>query len=107
MAAMRELQQLANEITIAATAEKITFTDTRGERTYAIDGKNTKMMVGAAEVTTKSKWDKGALKQEFSTASTKLAQTWEVNGDGRLVLTAKIESLRLRTPDQRAVFDKK
>jgi hypothetical protein len=107
MTAMRQLQQLSDEITIAAAAEKVTFTDTRGERAYTVDGKTAKIMVGAAEVSTKSKWDKGALKQEFSTASTKLLQTWEVNAEGRLVLTAKIESLRLRTPDQKAVFDKK
>jgi len=113
MAAMRQLLQLADEVTIAATADKVTFVDARGERAYAIDGKNAKIMVGAAEVSTKSKWDKAALKQEFSTistnaaASSKLSQTWEVNADGRLVLTAKIESMRLRTPDQKAVFDKK
>jgi hypothetical protein len=107
MQAMRQLQQLADEITIAATADAVTFTDARGERAYAIDGKNAKVMVSGAEVTTKSKWDKNALKQEFSTASTRLLQTWEVNADGRLVLTARVESLRLRTPDQKAVFDKK
>jgi hypothetical protein len=111
MAAIRQLSQIADEITIIAAADKITFTDTRGERTYAVDGKNAKVMVGAAEVTTKSKWDKAALKQEFSAgssqAASKLLQTWEVNADGRLVLTARIESLRLRTPEQKAVFDKK
>lgn len=105
--AMRDLMQIANEITIAAAADKVTFTDARGERAYVVDGKNAKVMVGATEVTTKSKWDKAALKQEFSTTWTKLSQTWEVNSDGRLVLTAKIESARLRTPDQKAVFDKK
>jgi hypothetical protein len=107
MVAMRQLQQLADEITIAATADKVSFTDVRGERTYTIDGKNARMAVGETNVTTKSKWDKNALKQEFSTASTKLSQTWEVNAEGRLVLTAKVESLRLRTPEQKAVFDKK
>lgn len=113
MAAIRQLSQLSNEIAITAAADKITFVDGRGERSYAADGKNAKIMVGDAEVNTKTKWDKAALKQEFETQSTdpsasaKLTQTWEVNGDGRLVLTAKIESRRLRTPEQKAVFDKK
>jgi uncharacterized lipoprotein NlpE involved in copper resistance len=107
IAAMRQLQQIADEITIAATADKVVFTDARGERSYATDGKNAKMMVGAAEVSTKSKWDKGTLKQEFSTSSTKLSQTWEVDGEGRLVMTAKVESMRLQSVAQKAVFDKK
>jgi hypothetical protein len=106
-AAMRQLQQLADEIKIDATADRVTFTDVRGERSYTIDGKNAKVMVAGAEVSTKSKWDKSVLKQEFSTASAKLTQTWDVDADGRLVLIAKLESLRLRTPDQKAVFDKK
>ncbi len=37
----------------------------------------------------------------------KLTQTWDVDADGRLVLVAKLESLRMRTPDQKAVFDRK
>ena len=107
MAAMRELQQLADEITINATADRVTFTDVRGERSYSTDNKSAKITVAGADVSTKTKWDKTTLKQEFSTASSKLTQTWEVDGDGRLVLIAKVESLRLRTPDQRAVFDRK
>lgn len=107
MAAMRELQQIAEEIKIDATAERVTFTDVRGERTYTTDGKNAKITVAGADVTAKSRWDKTVLKQEFSTASTKLTQTWDVDADGRLVLIAKVESLRLRTPDQKAVFDRK
>jgi hypothetical protein len=107
MAAMRELQQLADEITINATADRVTFTDARGERSYGTDGKSAKLTVAGTDVSTKTKWDKTALKQEFSTASSKLTQTWDVDADGRLVLIAKVESLRLRTPDQKAVFDKK
>ncbi len=42
---------------------------------------------------TKSRWDKAILRQEFSTPSSKLIQTWEVDENGRLVLTAKVESL--------------
>jgi hypothetical protein len=107
MAAMRELQQLAEVITIKATPDQVVFEDPRGQRSYGLDGKTVKIMVGTAEVSTKSKWDKAALKQEFSTAQSKLIQTWEVDENGRLVLVAKVESLRLRTPDQKAVFDRK
>ena len=42
MAAMCELQQLAEVITIKVTAEQVAFEDVRGQRTYAIDNKNTK-----------------------------------------------------------------
>lgn len=107
MAAMRELQQLAEVITIKATAEQVAFEDARGQRTYAIDNKNTKLTVAGSEVNTKSRWDKAILRQEFSTPSSKLIQTWEVDENGRLVLTAKVESLRLMTPEQKAVFDRK
>jgi len=107
IAATRQLQQIADQITIKATADTIAFNDARGEREYAIDGKNVRIKVGDAEVTVKSRWDKGVLKQEFSTTQNKLTQTWDVEKDGRLVLVAKLESLRLRTPDQRAVFDRK
>lgn len=107
MAAMRELQQLAEVINIKATAEQIAFEDARGQRIYAIDNKNTKLTVAGSEVNTKSRWDKAILRQEFSTPSSKLIQTWEVDENGRLVLTAKVESLRLMTPEQKAVFDKK
>ena len=107
MAAMRELQQLAEVITIKATPEQVTFEDARGQRTYGLDGKTVKITVSGAEVSTKSKWDKAVLKQEFSTAQSKLTETWDIDENGRLVLIAKVESLRLITPDQKAVFDRK
>jgi hypothetical protein len=107
MAAMRELQQLAAVITIKATPEQIVFEDARGQRSYTLDGKSVKMTVAGSEVSTKSRWDKAVLKQEFSTAQSKLTQTWDVDENGRLVLVAKVESLKLITPDQKAVFDRK
>jgi hypothetical protein len=107
MMAMRELQQLAEVISIKATPEQVVFEDARGQRSYALDGKNVKVTIAGAEVSAKSRWDKAVLKQEFSTASSKLTQTWDVDENGRLVLVAKVESLRLMTPDQKAVFDKK
>ena len=106
IAAMRELQQLAAVITIKATPEQVIFEDARGQRTYTLDGRTVKITVAGSEVSTKSRWDKTALKQEFSTAQSKLTQMWDVDENGRLVLVAKVESLRLTTPDQKAVFDR-
>jgi hypothetical protein len=107
MNAMRELQQLAEVITIKATPDQVIFEDARGTRTYALDGKNSRATIAGAEVTIKSRWDKAIVKQEFSTAQSKLTQTWDIDENGRLVLVAKVESLRLMTPDQKAVFDRK
>jgi hypothetical protein len=105
--AMRELQQIAPQIEIKATAESITFVDARGERTYAVNDKSVKIEVAGAQVSVKSKWDKNTLKQEFSNTQAKLIETWGVDEAGRLVLTAKLESMTLRTPEQKAVFDKR
>lgn len=105
--AMRQLQQIADVLTIKASADRVTFADARGEREYAIDGKTARITVAGAEVSTKTRWDKATLRQEFSTPQSKLTQAWEVDKDGRLVLIAKVESLRFRTPDQRAVFDRR
>ena len=65
-----------------------------------------KIDVGGSLVNVKSKWDKNALKQEFSNSQAKLVETWSVDEAGRLVLTAKLESMTLTTPDEKAVFDR-
>jgi hypothetical protein len=106
-AAMRELQQIAPQIEIKATADSVTFIDARGERTYAVNDKSVKIEVGGAQVSVKSKWDKNVLKQEFSNTQAKLIETWGLDDAGRLVLTAKLESMTLRTPEQKAVFDRR
>jgi len=105
-AAMRQLEQIAERIKITASAESITFVDQRGERTYAITDKSSKIDVGGSPVNVKSKWDKGVLRQEFSNTQAKLVETWGIDDAGHLVLTAKIESMTLVTPDQKAVFDR-
>jgi hypothetical protein len=107
MMAMRELQQIAELVSIKATETDIAFADARGQRSYMLDGKGVKIVAAGTEVSVKSRWDKAIVKQEFSTTSSKLTQTWSVDENGRLVMTAKVESLRLRTPEQRAVFDRK
>lgn len=106
-AAIRQIEQIAEEITITATAEKITFKDARGERSYPVDDKTVKIDVGNAKISAKSKWDKSVLKQEFSNPQSKLTQTWGIDDAGHLVLTAKVESLTLLTPERKAVFDRK
>jgi len=105
-AAMRQLQQITEKIVITASAETVTFADTRGERTYVINDKSTKIEVAGASVNVKSKWDKNVLKQEFSNTQAKLIETWGMDEAGRLVLTAKVESMTLLTPEQKAVFDR-
>ena len=105
-AAMRQLQQITEKIVITASAETVTFADTRGERTYAINDKSTKIEVAGASVNVKSKWDKNVLRQEFSNTQAKLIETWGLDDAGRLVLTAKVESMTLLTPEQKAVFDR-
>jgi len=84
----------------------VTFTDVRGERTFVINDKASRIDVGGSTVSVKSKWDKNVLKQEFSNTQAKLIQTWGVDDAGRLVLTPKLESMTLVTPERKAVFDR-
>ena len=105
-AAMRQVQQIADRMTIKASADSVTFIDSRGERTFAINDKTSKIEVAGAQVSVKSKWDKNQLKQEFSNTQARLVETWSIDDAGRLVLTAKLESMTLMTPDQKAVFDR-
>jgi len=105
-AAMEQLQQITERISITASADTVTFTDARGERKFQINDKSTKMNGTGANVNVKSKWDKNTLKQEFSNTQAKLIETWSVDDAGHLVLIAKVESMTLRTPEQKAVFDR-
>ena len=105
-AAMRDLQQLAETITIKAAVDSIAVADPRGERTYTIDGKSTKLTVGAATIDVKTKWDKMAVRQEFSSPSTRLVRSWEVDEQGHLVIKSKIESLTMNSKEVKAVYDR-
>lgn len=81
--AIASLQQFGATITITASADSITFKDTRGERTYPVNDKTVKIDVGdGASVGTRSKWDKSALKQQFNFGETQMSQVWEVNDAG-------------------------
>ena len=91
MMAMRELQQISELVSIKATETDIAFADARGQRSYMLDGKGVKIVAAGTEVSVKSRWDKTIVKQEFSTTSSKLTQTWSVDENGRLVMTAKVD----------------
>ena len=116
-AAMRQLEQISERITIKASAGSVTFTD-GGERTYAINDKASTIEVGGTSVKVKSKWDKKVLRQEFNNSQAKLIQTWGLDEAGHLVLTMKVESMTLNlgagadhptalvSQEQKAVFDR-
>ena len=105
-AAMRDLQQIAEVITIKATPASIAFSDPRGERTYAIDNKTTKLDTNGAKIDVKTRWDKLAVRQEFSSPQMRLVRSWEMDDEGHLVLKVKIESLTLNTKEMKAVYDR-
>jgi hypothetical protein len=104
--AMRLLQQIPETIVIAASPSSVTFTDPRGARTFGIDGKTATIVVATAKIGVKTKWDKLALRQEFSSPQRKLIQSWTVDESDHLVLKARLESLSLSTPEMKAVFNR-
>jgi hypothetical protein len=105
-AAMRDLQQIAETVTIKAAVDSIAVADPRGERTYAIDGKSSKLTLGAANIEVKTKWDKAAVRQEFSSPSTRLVRSYEVDEQNHLVVKSKIESMTMNSKEVKAVYDR-
>ena len=105
-AAMRDLQQVAALLTIKASPESVTFSDPRGERTYAIDNKAARLDTNGARLEVKTRWDKQAVRQEFSSPQMRLIRVWDVDDDNRLVLKVKVESLTLNTKEVKAVYDR-
>lgn len=95
--AMRLLQQIPVTLQIAATPDSITFTDTRAAATFPTNNKAIKIDVGKAKVEVKTKWDKGALRQEFNAYQQKLTRSWTVDENDRLVLNILVESMTLNT----------
>jgi hypothetical protein len=94
-AAIASFQRAAQQVQITATADSVTFSDSAGERTYTIDGKNHPVEINGAEVSTKSRWDKNTLKQEFSAGGVKITHLWEPSPDGaHLTFTLSRESMR-------------
>ena len=105
-AAIRELQRVAEIVTIKATVDSVSFSDTRGERTYLVNGRKILTDIAGAKVNVKSNWDKNALKQEFSTPKATFRETWEVDQNNRLVLRAKLESMTMVSKEVKTVFDR-
>ena len=108
-AAIRSLQQVGDSMTITATADSVTFVDARGERTYVVNDKNTKINMGEAALTTKSKWERNSLKQEFVFGETKITHTWELNDAGtQLNFRMVIQNFSNTGPfrEAKAVYDK-
>ena len=105
-AAIRQLQAVPEVITIKATAESVSFSDARGERSYPVNGKKVSVDIGNAKVNAKTSWDKLALKQEFSTPRASLRQEWEVDESNHLVLRTKVESLTMVSREAKTVFDR-
>ena len=70
-----------------------------------IDGKTSVMDAPGGTITHKSRWDRGTLRQEFSSAQKKLVKSWSVDANDRLVLTEKLESSQSST-ESKAVFDR-
>lgn len=108
-AAIRGFQQVAEAFTLAATAESVTFTDTRGERTFVVDNRTHRVDVGDdAEITTKSRWDGRALRQEFIYGETKVSHTYQLAREGnRLEFTLRVDNFS-GSPGRQAkgVYDK-
>jgi len=105
-AAMRDLQQIAETVTIKATVDSITVSDPRGERTYSLDNKSTKLTGGPATIDVKTKWDKTAVRQEFNSPQTRLVRSWEVDDQNHLVIKSKVESLTMNSKEVKAVYDR-
>ena len=104
--AMQQIRQIAPKLTIAATAERVTITDERGEHTCTVNGKNEKSQMYDVSVGVKCRWDKDKLRQEFATTRSKLVRTWGLDDNGHLVLKAKLEGIGQNTPEATAVFDR-
>jgi hypothetical protein len=105
-AAIRELQRVAEIITIKATADAVSFSEARGEQKYPVNGKKVIEEIAGAKVNVKSSWEKGALRQQFSTSKATFTETWQVDQTSRLVLKAKLESLTMVSKEVKTVFDK-
>ena len=104
-AALSILHEVPVEMSIEAGADAITFRDPRGEWRFKIDDRNSTMEVPGGTIRTRSKWDRGLLRQEFSSAQRALVKTWTIDANDRLVLVERVESMTVRS-ESKAVFDR-
>jgi hypothetical protein len=106
LSAMQQIEQIAPTITIKATADSFSMVDPRGEQTCAITDKSAKLDTFGAKVTTKCRWNKVTLQQEFSTTRSKLTRSWSVDESGRLVVKMRTEGVNERAVEAAAVYDR-
>ena len=105
-AALNVLHQVPLELQIIATPGDVSFIDPRGKWDFKVDGKTIQMQVPGGTIKTKSKWEKGGLRQEFSSTERTLLKSWSLDTNGRLVLTEHIESIAFNTKESKAVYDR-
>jgi len=105
-AALDIIQQVPPELTITAGADSVEFVEPRGPSQFKIDGKNATVGVPGGTIKVKSRWDRGTLRQEFSSAQRTLKRSWSIDDQAHLVLTQHIESINVMTKEARAVFDR-
>jgi hypothetical protein len=105
-AALSTVQQVPTELEIAASTQSVEFIEPRGRSVFKVDGKNTTVEVPGGSIKVKSRWDRGSLRQEFSSAQRTLKRSWSIDEQNHLVLTQHVESISLMTKDARAVFDR-
>jgi len=105
-AALDVIRQVPAELTITAGADSVEFVEPRGRSQFKIDGKNATVEVPGGTIKVKSRWDRGTLRQEFSSAQRTLKRSWSIDDQAHLVLTQHIESINVMTKEARAVFDR-
>ena len=104
--ALRQIGHALSTIRIEATPLHVMFSDERGDSECDINGKTEKVRMFGAVLGVKCRWDKTALRQEFSTTRTKLTRTWMVDDREMLVMKAKVEGLDQNSSEATAVFDR-
>jgi hypothetical protein len=108
-AALASMQQIADTVKIAATADSVTFTDPRGERSFTLNNKEQKLQLNGGTISSKSKWDKSTLHQEFLFGERKITHFWDLNPEGtQLTLKIRMEDFSRIGPfkESKAVYDK-
>jgi hypothetical protein len=106
-AALMTIQQLPAELTITATPAEITILEPRGSSQFRIDNKSADIEVpGGATIKVKSRWDRTTLRQEFSSVQRVLKRSWAVDGNGRLIVKQRVESIDFVSKEAEAVFDR-
>ena len=103
---LQAFQQVPTDVTITATPASVSFKDPSGRGTFAIDGKTVEITIEGSKIKVKSKWERAALKQEFSTSRRKVIRSWALDAAGHLILAMKVESMMMNTIETRAVFDR-